>query len=265
MSSLVKTEAVVLRSVKYRETSRIVTFYTLEFGKLKGIAKGVRRGGKVLAAVLEPMSYVSLVVYKKEKRDIQFISQCDLLDYFRGIRESLDKIMTGLSVVELTDMLTKEGDKNPQFFRMTAAVLSSLDRAKRNYRNYLYAFEIYLAATMGFRPDFNSCVSCGAKLVIPGVRSTQIDFRLDRGGALCKSCITGAGQGLKISVSAFQVMKTLAAMKNFTGIQNIGIGEKPEKEIERFLWDYLNYHFGGIRKLRSQAVLSRLQHRVKNY
>ena len=63
---LIKTEAIILKSMKYRDTSKIVTFYTKEFGKLKGIAKGARTAKVNLVAALEPMTHSMLVIYKKE-------------------------------------------------------------------------------------------------------------------------------------------------------------------------------------------------------
>ena len=63
---IAKTEAVVLRSMKYRETSRIVSFYTKQFGKISGIVKGARSPKNAFGSALQPMSHVSLVLYKKD-------------------------------------------------------------------------------------------------------------------------------------------------------------------------------------------------------
>ena len=99
MSSIVKTEAVVLKSMKYRETSKIITFYTRDFGKVKAIAKGARQPKNKFGSSLEPMSYVLVVLYRKEHRDLQLISQCDLIKTFRHLSEDLDKMAVCMSAI----------------------------------------------------------------------------------------------------------------------------------------------------------------------
>ena len=79
---LTKTEAIVIRSMKYGDSSKIVTFYTRQFGKLKGIAKAARRSNNKFGSSLEPLSHVMLVVYKKDHRDLHLISQCDSIQSF---------------------------------------------------------------------------------------------------------------------------------------------------------------------------------------
>ena len=79
---LTKTEAVVLKAVKYRETSKIVTLYTKKFGKINAVAKGAMLTTSKFGASLEPMSYILAVLYKKETREVQFLSQADLIKPF---------------------------------------------------------------------------------------------------------------------------------------------------------------------------------------
>ena len=90
MSDIITSEAVVLRSMKYRETSKIVTFYTKEAGKISGIVKGARQSKNKYGSTLEPMSYVSLVFYQNEKRDLQMVSSCDWVKTFRYLMEDID-------------------------------------------------------------------------------------------------------------------------------------------------------------------------------
>ncbi|HEV8538897.1 MAG TPA: DNA repair protein RecO, partial [Bacteroidota bacterium] len=101
MSQIVTTEAIVLKSMKYRETSRIVTFYTRSFGKIPGIVKGARQAKSKYGTSLQPMSYVSLVFYRKEGREIQTVSQCDLMKSFRHLAEDMEKMAVGMAMIEL--------------------------------------------------------------------------------------------------------------------------------------------------------------------
>jgi DNA repair protein RecO (recombination protein O) len=91
---LTKTEVIVLKSMKYRDTSKIVTFYSRKFGKLKGIAKGARSANNKFGSSLELMTHSMLLIYKKEHKDLHLISQCDAINSYRNISNDLDRMTT---------------------------------------------------------------------------------------------------------------------------------------------------------------------------
>ena len=93
---LTKTEAVVLKAVKYRETSKIVTLYTKKFGKINAVAKGAMLTTSKFGASLEPMSYILAVLYKKETREVQFLSQADLIKPFLSLYSDYNKMILRL-------------------------------------------------------------------------------------------------------------------------------------------------------------------------
>ena len=82
---IIRTEAIVLRTMKYRETSRIATLYTKERGKVSVIAKGARDGKSRMGGALQPMNHVVALVYMKESRDLQLLTQCDLAGHYPGL------------------------------------------------------------------------------------------------------------------------------------------------------------------------------------
>ncbi len=151
---LVKTEAIVLKSMKYRDTSKIVTFYTKEYGKLNGIAKGARSAKNKFGSALEPLTHSMLVLYKKEHRDLHLISQCDAIDSFRNFTEDLDRMSIGLAVLELVNQLTHDEERKPALFPLLLETLSALNSSTKNYETYLQAFRLRLAALFGLCAEF---------------------------------------------------------------------------------------------------------------
>ena len=104
---IVSTEAVILKTMKYRDTSRIVTLYTRDFGRLSVIAKGARSRNNKFGASLEPLSHVSAVLYKNEHRDLHLLSKCEISTQFRRIPEDLERLSTAMAIIELSPRIAE--------------------------------------------------------------------------------------------------------------------------------------------------------------
>ena len=258
MSDIVKTEAVVLRSMKYRETSKIVTFYTRNFGKVKAIAKGARQSKSKFGSSLEPMSYVLAVLHRKEHRVLQLISQCDLIKPFRHLSEDLAKIAVCMSAIELIDKVSHDEEKNEKLFRLLLDVLSAANSATKKPWNLLYGFEIQLAGILGFQPNFEKCVLCGKAVLIGNDHSTLVAFHLGKGGPLCSSCSEHVGFKARISSDALRILAQLAGLRTMEAIADLGFIESHKEEIEGFLLRFLQFHIDGLQNLKAEKVLSRI-------
>ena len=88
---LCKTEVIVLKSINYGETSKILTLYSRTSGKISVIAKGARNIKSRFGGTLEPINYLAIVFYEKESRNIQYLSQVDIIEYFPQIKKDLEK------------------------------------------------------------------------------------------------------------------------------------------------------------------------------
>lgn len=256
MSAIVKTEAVVLRSIKYRESSKIVTFYTREFGKVKAVAKGARQIKSKFGSSLEPMSYVSLVLYKKEHRDLQLVSQCDLIKFLHDLYDDLDKLVVGMFIIELVDKVSHDEEKNQHLFHLLMEALRVLSAATKNHKNLLYGFEIRLAGILGFRPQFGLCIQCGKRLVQENGGS--VVFNVGKGGPLCPSHADTDGVKVNVNRLSFHILSRLAGEGDLEEIFLINIDEDQCTEIESLLLGYLRYHVDGLHNLKSVKVLSRI-------
>ena len=152
---IIRTEAIVLRVMKYRETSQIVTLFTREKGKMAVMAKGARLLKSRFGSSLQPMSYTQVVFYHKPTRGIQTLSESAHVQFFHGISRNLEKISIGLRIVELIYALMPEEEQNPQVFNLLVEVLGRLDEAEAHAINLLPYFQMRLGTVLGFAPDID--------------------------------------------------------------------------------------------------------------
>jgi DNA repair protein RecO (recombination protein O) len=256
---LVKTEVIVLRSMKYRDTSKIVTFYSKEYGKLKGIAKGARTAKNKFGSALEPLSHSMLLVYKKEHRDLHLISQCDSIDSFRNLTKDLDRMTTGLSIIELIDQVTHHEERNLALFDLLVTTLSALNISTKNFQTYLLAFQLRLAALFGYAPNFDTCGECG-KHILLGNGERQIAFEVVRGAVYCNKCcspndtaIHGSDQSIAfmiLSVQGLQIIRRLVHAQ-LSSLSTLEFDTRIGNEMNELLRLYLRYHFDGFKPLKS--------------
>lgn len=255
MNSIVHTEAIVLRAIKYRETSKIVTFYTREFGKLKAVAKGARQMKSKFGSSLEPMSRVSVVLYKKDHRDLQLVSQCDLVLSMRYLYDDLDKMAVGMFIIELMDKVSHDEEKNYNLFHLLQETFTALNAVTKNPKNLLYGFVIGLSRMLGFRPEFQHCVVCRKPVQKNG---TSIVFHVGKGGPLCPSHVHAEGLKVNVSASSLDILPRLSAEHDLRAVVDVDIEKNQRAEIESLLLGYLRYHVEGLQHLKSVRVMQRI-------
>jgi len=177
--SLYNLEAVVLRSRNLGEADKIITLYSRERGKVRAVARGARRPRNRLRAGAEVCTHGQYLVF--ENRGLDAISQCDIVNSHRQLREDLVKAAGGAYVLELFDVFTEEGEPKGDLFPFLLAVLQALE-ADADLELVLRAVEIGLLARLGYLPELKACVICGKSL------SEATAFSVSRGGALCAAC-----------------------------------------------------------------------------
>lgn len=155
---IVRTEAIVLRAMDYGETSQIVTLYTRRHGTIAVIAKGARRPKSKFGSALQPMSYVQVVYYYKENRDLHTLSESAHVRPLLDISRSLEKLTVGLRIVELVRALQGHEGANPQMFVLLLHTLEALDAAEHRAGHLLPYFTMRLARELGFEPAFERTV-----------------------------------------------------------------------------------------------------------
>lgn len=181
MSGLYRATGVVLRTIKLGEADRIVTLCTKERGKIRAVAKGVRKTKSKFGGRLEPISHVAIQGYEG-RGELDIVTQADTIDAFRNVRESLDGVRRSMSLLEAIDNVVQEGEPSPRLYQMLVGALRSMNEQESAL--IVPAFFWKLLAYEGVQPMLDECASCGAT-------EPLVAFDLNEGGVLCASCRRG--------------------------------------------------------------------------
>jgi DNA repair protein RecO (recombination protein O) len=197
VSGLYHDVGVVLRTYKLGESDRIVVLHTLENGKVRAVAKGVRKTKSKFGARLEPMSHVKLLLYRGRELDI--VSQAEAIEPLSPMLSSLDRASQGLAALEAVDSLSLDREPNQRLYKMLVGVLRTIaaDPSPLN----VPAFYWKLLAHEGLRPELHQCVRCGESE--PDVQ--LVSFDLIEGGVMCRSCRSGQA----ISAGALELLRDI--------------------------------------------------------
>jgi DNA repair protein RecO (recombination protein O) len=184
-----KTEAIVLRSMRFSEADRILHLYTADRGRIGAIAKGVRKTKSRFGARLEPLSHVELMLHEGAG-ELQTITGVELLRTHRAVREDQYRLNVGLIGAEAMLRLFGEPEANERAFTALARFLDELDEAPvRESRPAVdplaLAFQLKLLWVAGYLPHLTSCVECGTEGELAA-------FSARAGGAVCGVHAAGA-------------------------------------------------------------------------
>jgi DNA repair protein RecO (recombination protein O) len=250
---IVKTEAIVLSAMKFRDTSKIVRLYTKEFGKVSAIAKGARDAKSKFRSALEPMSYVTAVVYKNDNRELQLLSQCDSIVSFHHLTEEMEKMHAAMSAVELADSVTHDEEQNDRLFTLLLNHLQVVNSATKNAVIALYYFETKLSELLGFKPDVHNCSYCQRN--IEEGMSEKARFVLHNDGILCVGCSESSTLN-KISATSLKVMQRLQEVASINSLMSLNLTPSVKEEVGRSLRQHFHKHVEGFRGLRSEEVFA---------
>ena len=236
--SLYRDQGVVLRTIKLGEADRIVTFVTEAHGKVRAVAKGVRRTKSRFGARLEPLGHVALLLY--QGRELDVVTQAETIEHFRAVREDLESMAAATVLLEATDQVAQERQANPQLYHMLLGALRAL--ARRYSPVVVPAYFLKLLALEGFRPVLDRCTTCGSE-------GPLVAFDLDEGGALCRSC----RRGVSLGPDALDLMRRILG----GGLAGVLAEESPAgwPEVSVLASRSLEHHLE--RRLRSLGVLDR--------
>jgi DNA repair protein RecO (recombination protein O) len=230
-----KTEGILLRRHDLRETSLILTFYTKDFGKIKGIVRGVRGPRSACGgASMELLALDQIVFYERRKSDIFTVSQCDLVEFFAPIRESLEKLSYAMYLAELVDSVTSLGDKNREVFDLlvNSFKLLALDCSARRVARI---FEIKLLHLLGLMPTLESCANCGGSV------DGSARFSMRGGGLICKKCFHSDIEARPILQGTVKFIEHIRSLP-FERVANVKVASEVGHELERILRKFLDYH-----------------------
>ena len=225
---IIQSQAIVLKSFSYSETSIIARCFTREMGKISVIIRGAKRKNSPNAAYFQPANYLDLVFYYKQTREIQTISKASFVRTWPSLRNDLKKMTYTLSVIELTDKTIIDHDPHAELFDELVKAINCFDKENKRFNLIFWYFELKLLSLLGFKPNFE---------------------KRDYPDMVISNPFSGPNSE-----------KILKGLQNSTpgSLKNISVTKKDRKVISEYLSTYLQYHFDGIMRLKSFEVLKQV-------
>ncbi len=178
---LYRDEGIVVRTHRLGEADRIVVLVTRGRGKVRAVAKGVRKTSSRFGARLEPPMHIALQCY--EGRELDTVTQVETLDHFRALRDDLDLLTSAVTMLEVADQVSPDREPDPALFALLLGALRTL--ARRPAPLVVPGFLLKLLVLQGVRPVTDTCVECGAT-------EGLVSFELGAGGVHCERHRRGA-------------------------------------------------------------------------
>ena len=244
MSDIIKTEAVVLSKINYGDTSSIVSLYTKSDGKLSAIVKGGRGPKSKIGKIIDPLNYLQVIIYKKTTRDVQILSDANIISHFVNIKENLDATRYSFAIIELIKNLTSEHEANTKVFNGLIKILNMIDQ-KKELPAYLYGrFLLFFLSELGYEISVDKCSSCGNKMFT----DKMVGFNFES-GFVCSDCFESHSGFENISAELFELivcLKTNKIAEKFS----IGLMDKFNLLLER----YLKFHISDFKGIQSLQI-----------
>ena len=239
-----KEQGVVLRSIKLGEADKIVTVMTQGSGKVRAVAKGIRKTTSRFGARLEPFTHVSLMLYHG-RGQLDTITQAEIIAPHMAIREDLGLFAAGETMLEAVDKVAEEHERNVRLALLLLAGVRALDTKPSDPGAVAESFMLKLLSLSGFHPSLTACAVCGAadpQLFSPGM-----------GGAVCPTCTEGGVA--PVSRAALARLQQLAAVNLNDAGDVVETDVRIRKESRGLLYGFAEYHLE--RRMRSLPMLAR--------
>ncbi len=243
MKHSIKTQGIVLKGTNFGEADRILTIFTESLGKIKVMAKGLKKIKSHLAGSLEPFILSNLLLH--EGKTFYTISGASIVESFNNIHSDLNKVARAFFFGELIDHFVEERQVSPEIFHLFR---DSLDETERDIAGPLIqAFELKIIEASGFKPELYDCVHCKEKI-------TPVDnyWDGDEGGVICRSCNDKYHHGRAVSDQVIKLFRFIQN-NNSREIARLAIAPEIEAEADRILDVFLRTILE--RELKSQSFL----------
>lgn len=235
--SLYRDVAIVLRTYKLGESDRIVVLMTRGKGKVRAVAKGVRRTTSKFGSRLEPGSHVQVQLYEG-RGELDIVTQAETVEPYHQIRGDLSRLSRASSLLEAVDQLAQEREPNHRLFDMLGGGLRTIDDA--NPPMVCAAFYLKLLAVEGVAPELDVCVGCAEA-------GGPFSLAVEAGGVRCGSC----GGGRPVTDQALSVSRAVLG-GGLNTVLTLPEGTITH-EVEAFATSALEHHIE--RRLRSLRLL----------
>lgn len=197
-------QGIVLRSYPFGEADRVVVLLSPNRGKVRAVAKGVRRTKSRFGGRMETFNHVDLVLY--EGRNLATVTQAAVIQPFAELRSDLDRVLMAGAMVEAVDAVAQEDEPSTRLFLLLQRGLQALEEGGHG-PDLLTAFLLKVAQAVGVAPALTACASCGRE-------DGLARFSFYGGGVMCESCRGEGGVRLRAGITDHLAMLAVADLSH---------------------------------------------------
>lgn len=247
--TLITTDALVLQTIPFRESSLIVRVFTREQGKISVIAKGARRMKSSLRGFLEPLNHIEIIYYYKSTRDIQILTKVHLVASYLSGNYDLENNAFGLALLETVDRVVHSHQHDHEIFDCSAEHLQQMDSTPDLSQLLYVRFLLSLTKILGYQIGVHQCFRCQKQL-------SDAVYDTDNAQLICMDCGRQFSPGHRIKENEMFFLKDPGNKATYPHIN--------PNRLMRLLIHYLSYHLDIQLKLKSLQLLSDLNSYVSN-
>lgn len=248
-----KIEAFVIRTTRMAESSRVVTLFSREVGKVKAVAKGVGRPKSKMAGSIGLFNLIEGVLYKKETADLGTLSSASVLQDFKEMVADSRKFGFGSAWCEILDKTSHAEEAQPKTFTLTLDYLETLNVSKPDVSGLLFwSGVVKLLEIEGYAPRLDNCVSCRVDKI-----GGRLMVSLGRGGLVCAKCAESDELIIDLSEKVLALLRRMES-ESLSKISQMSHDKKTGKEAAEVIMAFASYHLGLLRNLKSFKFLESL-------
>lgn len=248
MPNIIKTKALVLNSIRWKDSSKIVTLFTADHGKIKVIARGALRNKSIFGGNLESLNYAEVIINVKSSRSLQILTDIDIIDSFNNLKMQYDRLPYALTILEIIQQIFEDEFNDEIFFNFIIELLQALSKITKP-EIILWYFLLKLSSYLGFKPVLSHCAACKKTDF-----SDFITLSIENGHIYCRNCQSHTLFSEQLNLHSLAILQKLQnyphkKMAEFT------ISTNTNDNITRLLIKYLDYHLDKHLTLRSLQLL----------
>jgi len=223
-----KAQGIILKRTNFSEADRMLVIFTREFGKIKAIAKGVRKQNSRLGGNLELFCNTQLVLATGRNFDI--ITEAEIIESYLKTRKKLDLTHKAYYLAEVIDKLTVEHVEHPEIFNLFTSVIEKI--GAENSDLLLPYFEINMLKNIGYEPELVKCQKCHTPVIAEGNK-----FDCEEGGLVCSNCQSLSD---KVSADSIKILRIMLA-GDISLIERIKLNKKQITEVTRIADNFIKH------------------------
>ena len=247
------SEALILSTRHYGDTSLICNLFTKEYGKLSIISKGARTLKNPNRAILQPAQFVDLHYYYKPGRNIQILKEASINQHFFKIHQDYKKIILSYNIIDIANQICTTDNPNKIIFRLIKKVLNKIDLSNhQDIHIYYVFFQIQLLKYLGYQPITEHCASCNTNL-------KQANYNFTLGQLTCSKCTQPHNyyKPLILTTQLLQLIKKISNTHINVLNDNIHYTIDELNTLKQYLLYYLSFHIINIKHLKSMSLIKK--------